>query len=559
MVEKIFKFLNREFNGLHEAAFLLGGSAIASQLLALARDRLLAATFGASRDLDIYYAAFRLPDLIYVSIGSLVSVTIILPFLIKHREGGDYVSSAKLINSLLTVFLLTMLVVTGLAFFLIPILTPLLAPGFEPNAVATLISLSRLLLLSPILLGLSNLLGGVTQSLKRFALYALSPVVYNIGIIIGIVWLAPRWGLKGLAVGVILGAVFHVLIQLPALARAKWWPHLTSRIAWKELAQIALVALPRTIALSAQQLVIFVLVSLASLMAAGSIAVFNFAYNLQAVPLTVVGVSYSVAAFPTLIRSLVGGDRKAFVTQVSNAVRHIIFWSVPATALFVVLRAQVVRVVLGSGEFDWSDTRLTAAALALFIISAVAQSLILLFVRAYYAAGQTKKPLVINLFSALVTVALAIGLHFALRFFPTFDSTLGQELRVAEVAGRELLALPLAFSLGSLLNFGLFVYFFRRDFGDLISIRRVVSEVVLASVAIGVMAYTALQFLARVFDLDTFSGIFLQGLIAGLLGIGAGVAVLHWLGNHEILEFKRSLTKRLWREVKTVMPEPTEL
>ena len=128
---------------------------------------------------------------------------------------------------------------------------------------------------------------------------------------------------------------------------------------------------------------------------------------MQSVPLAIVGASYSLAAFPTLAGLWTKGDTRTFVSTLSTAMRHIFFWSVPALVLFVVLRAQIVRTVLGSGAFDWSDTRLTAASLALFAVSVVAQSAILLLTRAYYAAGKTRAPLFIAFGGALITVCSA--------------------------------------------------------------------------------------------------------------------------------------------------------
>ena len=168
MVNRFLNFIGREYNGLHEAAFLLGFSAFGSQILALIRDRLLASSFGAGAELDIYYAAFRLPDLLFVFFGSLVSVTVVLPFLYRHLTAGDQAAANRLFTDLARWFLISILLAIAVVYFLMPRLLNLTAPGFDPTARAELLILSRLLLLSPLLLGLSNLLANITQSSRKF-------------------------------------------------------------------------------------------------------------------------------------------------------------------------------------------------------------------------------------------------------------------------------------------------------------------------------------------------------------------------------------------------------
>ena len=224
-------------------------------------------------------------------------------------------------------------------------------------------------------------------------------------------------GLNGLGLGVVLGAFLHLAIQIPVIIQTGFAPVFRLRIDLREIFEVIKISLPRTITLSLSNITILVLISFASSLGEGSISVFNLSFNLQSVPLSIIGVSYSVAAFPTLARFFSSGDRNKFAEHIVIATRHIIFWSVPAIFLFIVLRAQIVRTILGSGRFSWEDTRLTAAALALFAISILAQGLILLFVRGYYAAGITKRPLIINTFSSILIIVLALF------FVNLFDSS----------------------------------------------------------------------------------------------------------------------------------------
>src|SRR3989338_2876160 len=444
MVKKVFHMLNREISGLHEAAYLLGAFAILSQVLALFRDRLFAATFGASRVLDLYYAAFRIPDLIFVSIASMVSVSVLVPFFINKLKEGEG-SGKRFIDNGFSVFFLSIILVSLAVFVFIPVIVPYVLPGFDSEPLRThLITLSRIMLLSPIFLGISNFFASITQIYNRFFIYALSPLLYNIGIIIGVLFFYPALGISGLAWGVVLGAALHCWVQVPFIREKKLFPQLRFPIEFKSIKSIVLTSLPRTLTLSSNQIALFFLVAFASVMGAGSIAIFNFSWNLQSVPLSIVGASYASAVFPALSRFIAGGQRSKFFDDVVVSARHIIFWSLPMMALFVVLRAQIVRTILGAGNFSWSDTRLTAACLAIFTLSIVPQSLLLLFVRGYYALGKTWKPLIINVLSSIFLVFLAYYLVFLFKTETTFRYFIERLFKVEDISGSIVLVLPLA-------------------------------------------------------------------------------------------------------------------
>ncbi len=552
MVKKFFNLLNAEFSNINQAAIILGGFTLISQILALFRDRMFASYLGPSSTLDVYYAAFKIPDLLFVSVASLASVTVLLPFLVQKlgvKENGDInestPSARKLLNDIFTVFLVAMIVFGVIMFFLMPKAARLIAPGFTPAQMHDLILISRIMLLSPIFLGLSNTLGSVTQTFKKFFIFALSPVFYNLGIIAGIVFLYPKFGLSGLAMGVVLGAFLHMAIQLPTLAAKHFMPKLSLRIDWGEIKRITALSLPRTLGLALTSFSIIVIVSIASKIGVGSISLFQFSYNLQNVPLGIIGVSYAVAAFPTLARYFSSENMGEFVKYISLAARQIIFWSMPVMFLFIVLRAQIVRVILGSGAFSWDDTRLTAAALALFSISIVGQSLILLFTRGYYATGNTRKPLLINFLSTLLTIVLSYALVRVFSDFQNFRLFMEALLRIEDIPHTEIVMLPLAYSIGSIVNAFWIWLAFRHDF-------RIKRTFILKSFCqsfagaffMGYTAYVSLNVFDEVFDINTFSGILSQGLVSGVAGVTAGVIVLWLLKNEELLDIWQSLKSR---------------
>jgi putative peptidoglycan lipid II flippase len=548
MVKKWFSVLGREIRGLHEAAYLLAFFALVSQLLALVRDKLLAYSFGAGHELDIYYASFRIPDLIFVSIGSLVSASILLPYFID-RFGRNQDDGRSFSNEIFTLFCGVLIVVSAIVYALAPRLVPLLIPGYADDpALPDLISTTRIMLLSPIFLGLSNLFSSLTQMRHRFLVYAASPVLYNIGIIAGLVIAYPWFGIQGLAIGVAFGAFMHMAIQLPFMISEGLAPRFIRRIHWDELKHIILTSLPRMVTLGANQLASFFLISLASLMSVGSISVFTFAFNLQAVPLTIIGASYSSAVFPTLSRLFVEGKSKEFLDKMIASAQHIIFWSMPLMVLFIVLRAQIVRTILGAGKFDWADTRLTAAALALFMVSTIAQSLVLLFIRAFYAEGKTSRPLILNVFSSVVIVISGYLLVKAFFMFPVLRFFIEDLLKVSGQQGTSVLVLSIAFTLGLILNVILHWFTFERSYpGFTKPVFATLFQTFAASVIMGYAAYISLRLFSYLLPLEKVWGIFFQGLLAGVVGTIVGICILVLLNNKEIKEVWKTLHQKVWK------------
>lgn len=558
MVRSFLHAIGREIRDMHEAAYLLAIFALASQFLALIRDRLLAAEFGAGHTLDIYYAAFRIPDFLFATVASLLSLYALLPVL-SRLEQRDSKQAISFLRSCLVVFFVFMGFVALLLFVFAPWLISLTAPGIAADAAAKteLVLLVRILLLQPIFLGASNIVAALTQLRNRFSLYAVSPLLYNLGIIAGILWLYPVMGIAGLGWGVVIGALLHLALQLPPLFLEKSTPLPKGEFS-QALAEVLKLSIPRTLALASSQLSLLALVGLASLFFTGSIAVFMFAWNLQSVPLAIIGVSYSVAAFPTLARFHASGNRKEFVRHIEDALRHMIFWAIPAIVLTVVLRAQLVRVILGSGEFNWDATRLTAAALALFILSLAAQSISLLIARAYYAAGKTKTPLVLGLLALASTVVSA-----ALFVFIIHESSAGLAvealLRVTDLRGTSVLMLALAYSFGAFVQCIVGLIWFARDFGvSYKALPTLIVQSTTSSVLGGVVAYFVLSAVGGMVDINTVVGIVTQGLLGGISGLMVTFSMLYVLHNAELREAIASIKKR-FKDRPAVALEPTDI
>jgi len=535
MVKRTIEAITAKISGLHEAAFWLAGFSVFSQILAFLRDRLLAHYFGAGQALDIYYTAFRIPDLIFVTAGSLVSISVLVPMFSKKEALGNG-GVKSYIDSIFTSFSILIVGSCILAFIFMPQMVPFLFRGFDSGTLIQIIKFSRILLLSPLLLGFSNFFSSIVQYEKRFLLYSLSPIFYNVGIILGTFLGANNFGVMAVVFGVILGALLHLFTQAGYVVFSGNSPKLTTNINWTEVKETALISIPRALALSVTQIINIVFTTVASFFGVGAVAVFNLALNLQSVPLSIVGASYSLAAFPTLSLHFAQKNIKECGRYISESLRYMIFWTLPLSALFIILRTHIVRVVLGSGAFDWTDTKLTAAVLSIFALSFVFQSVQLFLTRAHYALGKTKIPLLLGFFGASVTIVLAYLFYFD--FLSPLMFWLEKFLEIENVSGAKIIILPVAFSFGTVIT-SLGLWFFLDKETKTIAregILKTFLNIFMASAIIALVTYYALRVFDDFFVLDSLTNVFSHALLSGLVGILSGVAVLYFTKNKELKE-----------------------
>ncbi|MBI4133772.1 hypothetical protein HY478_04100 [Candidatus Uhrbacteria bacterium] len=544
MMRETLRFLASPVTGLQSAVYILAASALSSSLLALVRDRLFAHTFGAGAELDLYYAAFRIPDLLFVATGALVSVYILIPELLRRdsNQQNEYVDTIVIGFSGLATLL------CALAALFAPSILIKLFPTLAEGHLGELTALTRIMLLQPILLGLSNILAAITQIRGRYLLYAISPILYNIGIIGGLLILYPILGLPGLAWGVVLGSLLHVGIQIPSVVDDGFLRSVPRFRVPRALLETVSVSIPRALALSMNQVTFIGLLSIASSFATGSIAVFMFAFNLMSVPLAVIGASYSVAAFPTLASALSLGKMAEFIDYVSKAARYVLFWSLPALGLIIVLRAHLVRVVLGSGSFDWTDTRLTAAVFALLSISLAAQGLTLLLTRAYYAAGRTFVPFLIAVVSSIGTILLALYLANLVNAANVL-SVVQSAMRLEGVSGSSVIVLGFSYAAISILSTLMLLGHFEWRFPGLIArILEALWQAILAALAAALASYGVLVLVGPLTLSSTLLSVFLRGFAAGLVGLSTAAIVYALLQNREFAETVAGIRAKFWKE-----------
>jgi len=528
MIKKLF---NGQINSITIAALLVALSSLVSRFLGIFRDRILAGEFGAGDTLDIYYAAFRIPDLVFnlLVLGALSAGFIpIFIGLLKNKKQSRSQSSVagqawQLANNVLNILGLGLIILSGLGIIFAPYLMKLVVPGFSPDKQALTVGLTRIMFLSPIFLGISSVLGGILQSFKRFFVYSLSPIMYNIGIILGALYLVPLCGVYGLAWGVVLGALMHMLVQLPLVIKLgfKYIPKIEFRNS--NVQKIGLMMIPRTMSLAISQINLVVITIIASTLVSGSLTVFNFANNLQFFPISIFGISFAVAAFPTL--SAIALNKKKLINSFSSTIRQILFFIVPATVLLLTLRAQIIRVILGTGQFDWQDTILTIDTLGFFSVSLFAQAAIPLLVRMFYARQNSKTPFFIGLIAVVINVFLSLWL--------------AEKMGVAGLA--------LAFSIASIINFILLWLVLRIEIGRLDELRILISTIkfTAAAIACGVAVQGMKLVIWPYVDMTKFWGVLTQGLVAGLSGVLIYIIVCLLLRSEELFSFWSSIKRRL--------------
>ena len=544
MVRAILSRLTAPIRGLHQAAYLLAGLTLASQALALIRDRVFAHMFGAGQTLDIYYAAFKVPDFVYALVVSLVSAYVLIPSISERLEGGRKGSARELVSQAATFLLLFGGALCALLAIFAPTFLRLLFPVLMASSQHTeFVALARLLLIQPILLGISSVLSSVTQIERRFVLFAMSPVLYNLGIILGTVFLYPRYGLLGIGLGVLGGAILHVSLHIQVVVRAGLMPRpVMPRL--RELMDLFANSLPRSMALAMSSLTTLLLIALASRSGEGGVSVYTLAGNLEAVPLSLIAASYTTAAFPVLAEQAGGGKRDAFKATLSVAARHIIFWSSVITVLTVVLRAHIVRIILGSGAFNWDDTRLTAAILAVLVLGLLAQGLILLCARAFYAAGKSWNPLFVQLGDAGVSVTIAYFLVHLARTWPTLRYFMEALFRVSDVPGAPVLFIALGYTIGQFAMLAVALITLKAVArGVARSLIRPALEGLGAAILGGAASYGVLALGGTIAPLTSLPRVFLEGFIAGMVGLFIAGFVLWLLENKEFRDLVASLRK----------------
>jgi putative peptidoglycan lipid II flippase len=543
MINRVFNSQTKSISG---AAAILAVSTILSGILGLIRDRLLAATFGAGIETSIYFAAFRVPDLVY---NILILGGILVAFLPLFSEyfSQNPEEAWQMTNYVLNAFLILLVLVCFILFLLAPLLVNLITPGFGQNDKATVVTLTRILFLSPIFFGLANIFSGILHYFNCFLAYSIAPILYNIGIILGIIFLTPYFNIFGVGLGVVFGAFLYLLIQIPSVIHQGLRYKFLVDFKYPAFKRIFFLMIPRTCGIIANQVNLIVITAIASTITIGSIAIFNFSNNLQGIATSVFGISLATAVFPTFSKLLANGQKKEFTERFSSLLRQTLFLIVPVSILMFLLRAQIVRLILGTGRFDWEDTRLTAASLGLFSLSIFASTLIPFITRAFFSLKDTKTPALVTIISVIVNIILSCFFVWLLTFSNFFSKFLVFIFDVQNMDNIYMLGLPLAFSIAAILQFVLLLYFLRKrikDFG-LKEVLGSLKKIFLAGFFMASCVYLTLQLAGIFVNMQTFLGVFLQAAIASFVGFCVYILATKALGSPEVQNIKYLIFRQL--------------
>ena len=547
----IQKFLNSQTKSISSASLILAISYLISAFLGLIRDRLLAGTFGAGAELDVYYTAFTVPDfialiLIFGAISAAV-IPIFSGYLIKSKD-----EAWRYVSLFFNVFLGCLIVVCLVLIIFTPAIISLIAPGFLGEKKELAVMMMRIMFLSPIILGASNMISGILQVFNRFLVTAMAPLLYNLGIIVGILFFVPKFGLVGLAWGVVLGGILHLLVQLPAFIFSGFKYKASFDYKDPGVVKTMKMMVPRSLGLGAGQLNTIATTAIASTLMSGSIAVFNLANNLSSILVNAVAVSVFTASFPSMSMAFLKDENEEFLRKFSSIFRQIVFLVVPLSLLLLILRAQIVRVVLGAGKFSWEDTKLTTACLGILALNLIAQALIIFLSKTFYAAHNTKIPAIISGLTVAFNILLSVFLVWIVNISSGFNLFLQDILRLGGVKNIGVIALSLAYTITAVLEAFLLIYMFIKKFPKL-QIKEIYDslyKIFVASLIMVVLTYIVRQLLGWPENLQTFWGIFLQLIISGTVGVVTYAFITHLLKSQESKNIVDSFLKKFLYQTK---------
>ncbi len=529
------KISNHKTEKISLAAGIISAASFTSFLLGLVRDRLLSGTFGVGNSLDVYYTAFRIPDFVaLVLMMGAISVAII-PIFTQNLVENKEKAFAYLAN-FLNVATIILVGVCGILFVVSPQLIRLIAPGFSLQKQATTVMLTRIMFVSPILLGISNIISAVLMVFKRFLITSLAPIVYNLGSIIGVIFFVPIFGIKGLAFGIVLGAFLHLVIQIPSLVSIGFTYKPVCNFLEKDFLQTVKLTIPRAIGLTASQVNFIIITAIGSTLLVGSVTMFNWANDLSAPMVGLVAIPFATAVFPALSLAISRQDKQDFLEKFYASFRQILFLIIPASALAFLLRAHLVRIVFGTSQVDWTQTRLTAACFGIFMVGLFAQGLVYLVSKAFYAMKNTLIPTAVSLVSIVILPALAYYFVHAFRNPTTFANWVAIALKVQDIRYFQILALPLAISLDAIIQIVLLLIFLRVYVKEIRyqPLHQFAHKIFFATMVVVVVAYGARQIFGGFLGSTTFMVMFIQTVVVGVVGWAAYGAMAYLLRLPEI-------------------------
>ncbi|MDF2378796.1 MAG: murein biosynthesis integral membrane protein MurJ [Candidatus Gracilibacteria bacterium] len=387
---------------------LLALSSLLSRFLGVYRNYALATLFGASELSDAYFAAFQIPDTIYrLLVFGAISASFVPLFLQLKKHSRE--EAWEFVNTTLNGFLALIFIISGLSFFFSKSLVSIVYPDFGPELQETTHQLLRIMLISPIFFSLSSIFAGIQNAFRNFWGFALAPLVYNCGIIFGILYLSPNYGIYGVAYGVVIGAFLHSLVQLiPSFYLGfRWRPRFT----WSEpLKKLVITGIPRIMSMASFQLNFFIEGIVASTLIVGNLTVLRYAQDIQSFPIGIIGVSVAIASFAILSQYVIDDEHAKLAHYIEHKLDQLLLLMIPAAFGLYVLREHIIELVLAGGVFGVDQVQLTAQVLSYLCFGLIGASIAPILSRVFFAYHDTIRPFFISFFTIILNTVLAMYL-----------------------------------------------------------------------------------------------------------------------------------------------------
>lgn len=387
---------------------------VVSRLLGVAREVVIGAVFGTASDYDAYLAAVRVPDIIFTLIAAGAVGSAFIPTFAGYFTRDDAAGGWRVASAVINLLLVTLTAAAAVAWLAAPLLTAtILAPGWSPDQQALTVSLMRTMLIAPVLFGVSGAVMGILNARQHFLLPGIAPSFLNLSLIGASLLLAPRLGVRALALGYVAGAALHLLVQLPGLALvgARYRPVLTLRD--PGVREVMRLMGPRILGLAAVQLNFLVNVNLASWLGEGAVSALNYAWLLMLLPQGVFAQAVATAAFPTLAEQVARGQQDLMRRTLVATLRAVLFLTIPAAVGLFVLRRPLVALLFERGAFEAASTAAVAWALAFYTLGLIGHAGVEIIARAFYALHDTWTPVWVGIVAMAINIALSLTLPAA--------------------------------------------------------------------------------------------------------------------------------------------------
>ncbi len=395
---------------LARAGIIVSAAYLVARVLGYVRVVVIGTTFGAGEDLDAFFAAFRIPDLLFQLVAAGAVASAVVPIVSNLVANGEPSRAWRVVSTLTNLMLAGLMVFATIAFIWAPEFVAAITPGFSQPMLDRTVELTRIMLASPILLALGAIVTATLNSERRFAASAIAPIIYNLAIIGAAVLLSDSMGVTGLALGVVAGSLGLLLVQLPALGRLGFRYSPRIDLSDDQARKLLRLMGPRVLGLSSSQITMVVMTSLATGVGLGAVTAFTIAFALYQIPMGVIGIPLGIVIFPSMSRELAVGRTGSYLELVARAVRILLFVMFPIAAIGIALRLPAVDLLLGYGRFDADAVQLTSETLVPFLLGLTGHAVIGVLARAFYARQDTRTPVLAAILAVVVNTTLGFAL-----------------------------------------------------------------------------------------------------------------------------------------------------